>query len=310
MFVALVLFAASLADRPVKVDTKAASFAITFHSEKSAYRDLSAFVLPASTLQVGAEGPPGDYTISTKGGTLTSRGPHAWAWRAPLQPGAYTLRIVGPAKDAIALHAFVMVPAARVKHGILNGYPIGRYPAKPLNGNPIYRPPAGFIEVTKDNQDTRVSPHFELKQFLCKEDTTKEFPKYVALQERLPLKLEAILERVNTLGYHLDTLNIMSGYRTPFYNHAIGDVLFSMHQWGSAADIFVDKSGDGQMEDLNHDGQIDVSDAEYLFGLIERMLDEPEYGKFQGGMGFYPATAGHPPFVHVDVRGTKARWKG
>jgi hypothetical protein len=27
-------------------------------------------------------------------------------------------------------------------------------------------------------------------------------------------------------------------------------------------------------------------------------------------MGFYPGTAAHPPFVHVDVRGTRARWQG
>ena len=27
-------------------------------------------------------------------------------------------------------------------------------------------------------------------------------------------------------------------------------------------------------------------------------------------MGYYPATSAHPPFVHVDVRGTAARWKG
>jgi hypothetical protein len=27
-------------------------------------------------------------------------------------------------------------------------------------------------------------------------------------------------------------------------------------------------------------------------------------------MGFYPGTSAHPPFVHIDVRGTAARWKG
>ena len=72
-----------------------------------------------------------------------------------------------------------MVPATRVKNGFLNGYRIGTYPATPLKGNPML--PArrrGFIEVTKENQDTKVSPHFTLKQFLCKEDTTRAFPKY------------------------------------------------------------------------------------------------------------------------------------
>src|SRR5206468_6404073 len=143
-------------------------------------------------------------------------------------------------KDAITVHAFEMVPATAVKKGLLNGYRIGAYPAKPLKGNPLYVPAAGFIEVTKDNQETKVSPHFMLKQFLCKEDTSKRFPKYIVLQPRLLLKLEAILEEVNTLGFHVDTFHVMSAYRTPYYNHAIGDVKYSMHQWGSAADIFID----------------------------------------------------------------------
>ena len=203
-----------------------------------------------------------------------------------------------------------MIPASQVQNGSLNGYPIGQYPARALNGNPIYERPAGFVEVTKQNEDAKLSPHFRLKQFVCKEDTTRRYPKYVVLKERLVLKLEAILERVNTLGYHVDTLHVMSAYRTPYYNHAIGDVLYSMHQWGSAADIFIDKDDKGVMDDLNHDGKVDANDSRLLFDDIEQMLAEPAYGRFQGGMGWYPGTAAHPPFVHVDVRGAKARWRG
>jgi len=62
--------------------------------------------------------------------------------------------------------------------------------------------------------------------------------------------------------------------------------------------------------DLNHDGQIDLEDARFLYDEIEQMLGEPDSARFQGGMGYYPGTAAHPPFVHVDVRGTAARWKG
>ena len=203
-----------------------------------------------------------------------------------------------------------MVPASEVKRGLLNGYRIGTYPAKPLKGNPLYVPPPGFIEVTKENQDTKVSPHFELKQFLCKEDTSKQFPKYIVLEVRLPLKLEAILERVNTLGVKTDSLHIMSAYRTPFYNRAIGDVEYSMHQWGSAADIYIDPKNMNRMEDLNRDGRIDVGDSKFLYDEIENLLAEKDAQKFQGGMGFYPANSAHPPFVHVDVRGTRARWQG
>jgi Peptidase M15 len=300
-------------DRSSKFDTHAAEFAIAFNGERAAYRDLSTFVLPGATVSIEAvDGPPGDYTLTSTAGTVTANGARAWRWRAPSAAGSYEIKIDGPStkEDVITLRALVMVPASAVRNGSLNGYAIGQYPAKPLKGNPIYQPPAGFVEVTKDNEDTKVSPHFRLKQFVCKEDTTRRYPKYLVLKERLVLKLEAILERVNALGYHVDTLHVMSGYRTPFYNRAIGDVLYSMHQWGSAADIFIDSRDKGAMDDLNRDGKVDVDDSRLLFDEIEQMLAEPPYVRFQGGMGWYPGTSAHPPFVHVDVRGVKARWRG
>ena len=108
----------------------------------------------------------------------------------------------------------------------------------------------------------------------------------------------------------VDTLHVLSGYRTPYYNHAIGDVLYSMHQWGSAADVYVDKDDKGVMDDLNRDGKVDVQDSRLLYDAIEAMLGEQAFARFQGGMGWYRGTSAHPPFVHVDVRGTKARWSG
>jgi uncharacterized protein YcbK (DUF882 family) len=300
------------ATAPSKYDAKTASFALTYHGETSAYRDSSAIVMPGAVVVFDAiGGPPGDYAMTTDDGIMVQQGVRRWRWTAPSRPGTYKLKFEGPGeKAAIVVHAFVMVPATAVKRGMLNGYRIGAYPARPLNGNPLYVPPAGFIEVTKENQETKVSPHFELKQFLCKEDTSKQFPKYIVLNERLPLKLEAILERVNTRGIKTDSLHIMSAYRTPFYNHAIGDVPYSMHQWGSAADIYIDPENVNRMEDLTRDGRIDIQDAKFLFDEIEQLIAEKQGQKFQGGMGFYPGTSAHPPFVHVDVRGTRARWQG
>jgi hypothetical protein len=293
-------------------DTKAVDFAVSFHGEASAYRDVAGFVMPRETLTIDAAGgPPGDYTMRTQDGELVQLAPRKWKWTAPSSARLATLHVEGPApKDAITVRMFVMVPASEVENGLLNGYRIGEYPGKPLKGNPIYLPPKGFVEVTKENQETRVSPHFTLKQFLCKEDTSKDFPKYVVVHERLPLKLEAILERVNRLGFRVDTLHVMSGYRTPYYNHAIGDVLYSQHQWGSAADIFIDRMNAGRMDDLTGDHKIDIADAKYLYDQVERLTSEAPARKFEGGLGFYPGTSAHPPFVHVDVRGAKARWKG
>jgi hypothetical protein len=311
IFVAVLLALASHA-QGATFDTKTASFAVTFHGETSAYRDTTLTALPGASIVIDAVGgPPGDYSATTRDGILVQQGLTQWKWTAPERPDMYLITVEGAGKkDAIAIHAFVMVPIGRVQHGLLNGYRIGDYPTAPLNGNPQYLPPAGFIEVTKENQDTKVSPHFALKQFLCKEDTSKSFPKYVVLKERLPLKLEAVLERVNQLGFKVETLHVLSAYRTPFYNRAIGDVKYSMHQWGSAADIYIDPLKNDRMDDLNHDGRIDIGDSKYLYDEIERLLVEPGHKNFQGGMGYYPATSAHPPFVHVDVRGTAVRWKG
>jgi hypothetical protein len=311
-FVALLTLAPPLPAVADTFNTKTADFAIAFKGETSAYKDTSAFLLPGTTMTIEAVGgPPGDYALSAKEGTAIQQATKKWRYTAPARPGSYTISIDGPAKkDTIDLHVFVMVPATQVRNGMLNGYRIGEYPAKPLKGNPIYRPPTGFVEVTRGNKDTKVSPHFTLEQFLCKEDVKGQYPKYVVLQERLPLKLELILERVNQLGFKTDTLHVMSAFRTPYYNRAIGDVKYSMHQWGSASDIFIDPHDKARMEDLNRDGRVDINDSKWLYDQIEKMLADQRYAKFQGGMGFYPATTAHPPFVHVDVRGTKARWRG
>jgi hypothetical protein len=314
----LVVTAAVLLNVPaspeVTFDTKTAEFAIVFHGERSSYRDTSVVVMPEEAVIFDVAGAAGEYKVKTDHGTAVQQSARQFRWTAPERPGAYEVTFRGPdsleGHNSIVVHAFVMVPASDVKNGFLNGYRIGDYPSTPLKGNPLYLPPRGFIEVTKENEDTKVSPHFTLKQFLCKEDTTRAFPKYVVLKERLPLKLEAVLERVNALGVKVETLNVMSSYRTPYYNHAIGDVKYSMHQWGSAADIYVDPQKKNRMEDLNRDGQVDIHDAKFLYDEIERMLAMKEHRGLQGGMGYYPATAAHPPFVHIDVRGTAARWKG
>ena len=291
-----------------------AGFSVSFHGETTPYRDAFVAVMPRDPVIFDLAGPAGDYALETGHGTAVQQSKRQWRWTAPERPGTYELKFTGPglkeAHDEVVVHAFVMVPATEVKNGLLNGYRIGEYPSTPLKGNPIYLPPPGFIEVTKENQDTKVSPHFTVKQFLCKEDTTRVFPKYIVLKERLPLKLEAVLQRVNELGVNVDTLNVMSAYRTPYYNHAIGDVKYSMHQWGSAADVYVDPDKKNRMEDLNRDKRVDIDDAKFLYDDIERMLAVKEFKKFEGGMGYYPATSAHPPFVHVDVRGTAARWKG
>ena len=60
------------------------------------------------------------------------------------------------------------------------------------------------------------------------------------------------------------------------------------------------------MSDLNRDGRIDTGDAKVLAQAAENV--EREHPDLTGGVGIYRATAAHGPFVHIDVRGTRARW--
>jgi hypothetical protein len=223
-----------------------------------------------------------------------------WTWTAPQEAGLYPIRVVSTdQRDSLVIQAFVLIPYAKLRGEYLNGYHIGRYPTRPLRGLDIYRPPVGFVEVTRENENTFVSPHFRLKQFLCKQGGA--YPKYVVLNEELLQRLEQLLELANASGYSTSTFYVMSGYRTPAYNRAIGNVIYSRHTWGAAADIFIDENHDGRMDDLNGDGTSDVRDAEVLY----RLFDGPQTS---GGLGKYHATTAHGPFVHVDLRDRRARW--
>ena len=127
--------------------------------------------------------------------------------------------------------------------------------------------------------------------------------------EAIVLKLEMILQEVNTLGVAASTLHVMSAFRTPHYNRSIGNrTIYSRHLYGDAADIFVDADGDGQMDDLNGDGQVTTDDAEVLAHIVEGKTAQTRYQPFLGGLGIYGPQPHRGPFVHVDVRGQRVRW--
>ncbi len=307
--------AATAAERPPYDDGKL-SFSIRLRDQVSPYRVLGLSVLPRERLTIeilDRAQPPAAYDVQAAAGALKRLRPRVWEWTAPAAKGLHPLTLSRQRADGRAssermtLNAFVLVPLGEVDQGSLNGYRIGSYPLQPLKGLAIYKPPRGFIEVTPELADTPVSPHFTLGQFLCKQ--ADGYPKYVVLRELLLLKLELLLQHVNAAGHRCDTFHVMSGYRTPFYNKAIGNVRYSRHVWGGAADIFIDDSPqDGMMDDLNRDGRIDVLDAGVLYDLVDELYGKAHFKPFVGGLGRYKKTSAHGPFVHVDVRGFRARW--
>ena len=272
------------------------------------YEDGAIIAMPGEKIPMSVSAPARRlHTVEAPQGGLTATGPNKWTWEAPSKPGVYTLKVKNPEGETIAdFSAFVMVSSTRVQRGSLNGYQIGLYPDTPLKGNPIYIPPKGFIEVTRANEDTKVSPGFRIKEFLTKQKSG--YPKYLVLDERLVFLLEAIGRHLEPRGWDSEDIFVMSGYRTPYYNKQLDDTKYSLHQWGRAADIFLDKDNNGKMDDFNKDGVISKDDAVALAGFLEGLAKRTELSAFIGGMGIYGSTSAHGPFVHVDTRPWRARW--
>ncbi len=298
------------AGNPTAFSHERAGFSVKFKDEISPYKIIGIFVLPNESLnlEVIDSGKKANYQLANASGILKELSEKKWQWQAPNKKGLYPVVIHNvDSGESISLNIFVMVPFSELKGEYLNNYRIGKYPTIPLKKLQIYKPPKGFIEVTKEIEETLISPHFKLNQFFCKQECNS--PKYLVLKERLLLKLELILEKVNGKGYHCNTFHIMSGYRTPHYNKAIGNVKYSRHCWGDAADIFIDENPkDGMMDDLNNDGKINHKDAVILYDIIDEMYGQHWYEILVGGLGRYKKTTHHGPFVHVDVRGFRARW--
>jgi hypothetical protein len=227
---------------------------------------------------------------------------------AARRPGTY----LAPAEGRYASpFTFVsLVPFAEKKKGMMGDYRMGFWPSERRNvTGERYGNPAGFIRVTPQNRDTPVSEHFRLGDFLTKDQFTV-WPKYLVLQEALVDKLELVIGALNRRGMKVTKMSVMSGFRTPQYNDrgvgAGGRSEVSRHQYGDAADVYVDNDYSGGMDDLNRDGRVTIADAHFLAQVVDQV--EQEHPKLTGGVGIYAATSAHGPFVHVDVRGVKARW--
>jgi uncharacterized protein YcbK (DUF882 family) len=209
-------------------------------------------------------------------------------------------------------------PLSEKRNGRIGLYYIGNYPGEkgrisaPKKAPPDrYRPPSGFIEVTPQNADTRVSEHFKLRDFLT-HDQANVWPKFLVIEMRNVDKLELVLADLQSRGIDVSGVKVMSGFRTPQYNKSGGNPAgragLSRHMYGDAADILIDSNHDGVMDDLNHDGRSTIDDARVVSQAVDRV--EAAHPELIGGAGVYPAESGHGPFIHIDSRGYRARWIG
>lgn len=267
-----------------------------------------AIALPGEVVEFEVMTQPGEaFSFEAPGMPEALIGERSIAFEAPDEPGAYPVTIESPAGEAMTVTVFVMVPMNRMRDGSIEGYEVGAYPAEPLRGLDSYLAPEGLIRMPPDLYGAPLSPHFRLGQFVSKQGGSQPV-KFLLVRPEIVLKLEGLLRKVNGEGVRADSFYVMSGYRTPHYNAQLGNVQYSRHQWGDATDIYVDRDEDLMMDDIDGDGRILRRDAGRLFEYAEEVDGLEEFTGVRGGIGEYGANSAHGPFVHVDTRGTPARW--
>ncbi|MBU4486699.1 MAG: hypothetical protein KKD38_07195 [Candidatus Delongbacteria bacterium] len=280
------------------------NFRVVVNKEKNDLKIFSIFVMPGNNFDLKVLSREHITVQFNNNLLLPKKG--VYSIIAPKNKGNYDLLLVDSQSDSMLINVFVKVPLSKKKGEYLNGYRIGNYPLKPLSNDPVYEKPKGLIEVTEKNKDMKLSPNFALSDFVCKQES--DFPKYIIIKERLLLKLEYILELLRNKNIGISKFKFISAYRTPYYNKSIGNVAYSRHIYGGAADICIDEDNNGRMDDINKDGILDHKDAVYFYQLIEEQTNDRSYLDFIGGLGLYKRNEAHPSFIHVDTRGFKARW--
>ena len=276
--------------------------------------------LPAgATITYSTPGPDSVRADSSRSATALGTPPDSGAsdsTRVPLAPEesgvwATAIRVGNVLKEVADFSVITLTPISERRRGRIGLYYIGTWPTERGRRRPGYVTPSGFIEVTPENQDTQLSDHFTLGDFLT-HDQQDVWPKYLVLDMRLVDKLELVLLDLEEHGISTNGVHVMSGFRTPQYNVRGGDprgrAPLSRHMYGDASDIFIDNDGNGWMDDLNRDGKLNIKDAEVILAAVDRV--EREHPALVGGAGVYPAEGGHGPFIHIDVRGYRARWVG
>jgi hypothetical protein len=240
----------------------------------------------------------GDTTLSTVPKILTSDKVFA-----PPKAGFYRLALLksGPHREIEGLTLAVLVPFEEKEGAMLRGYRIGTYIAERVSGR--QPPPTGFLEITPADVDLQITKHLRVGDFL-NHDQVGVWPSYAAVNPKLLDKLELVIQEI--ARWHGDKavadieLDVHSGFRAPEHNQKIRRAARdSQHQYGDAADVAIDANGDGKITAIDS----------RMVGLAVEIV-ELKHPDLVGGLGLY--TSGHSStnYVHIDVRGRRARWRG
>jgi hypothetical protein len=221
----------------------------------------------------------------------------------PAAAGFYRLALLknGQRREVEGLTLAVLVPFEEKERGMLRGYRIGTYLAERARGKTP--PPEGFLEITPADVDLPITKHLLVGDFL-NHDQQGKWPSYAAVNPKLLDKLELVIQEI--ARWHGDkavadiAIDVHSGFRAPEHNRRVRRAASdSQHQYGDAADVAIDANGDGKLTAIDS----------RMVGLAVEIV-ELKHPELVGGLGIY--TSGHSStnYVHIDVRGRRARWRG
>jgi uncharacterized protein YcbK (DUF882 family) len=261
-------------------------------------------------------GLPVDYPIEVQGGLDEVQ--YSWVARgdsvptgqprrlasglvAPDAPGFYNLQLTlnGERRVVEDPPLAVLVPRSEKKGSVLNGYQMGFYRGdRPRRSDP--EAPIGFVRIDSADLELRVSAHLRLSDFVTR-DRQSTWPRYAAVDPRLLDKLELVLAEISSWTGNPERepleVDVHSSFRTPLHNRLVRSAARdSRHQLGDAIDVAVD---------ANRDGRVNSKDQKLLTMAVD--IVERTHPDLVGGMGIY---ARNNPFVHIDARGVKVRWRG
>jgi uncharacterized protein YcbK (DUF882 family) len=221
----------------------------------------------------------------------------------PLEPGFYELVVkrAGIQKRITEPRLAVIVPFELKLGSSLNGYRIGRYPAEWTRDESAERP-SGFAQVQASEMDYKLTEHLRVRDFIT-HDRQTIWPRYAAIDPRLLDKIELVMrELARRRGDDRTDLKfeVHSGFRTPDHNSGVeGAARDSRHLYGDAADVAIDADGDGRLTIF------DAYRVEMAVDWVERLHPE-----LAGGLGVYSSRRFPTPYVHIDARGERKRWRG
>ncbi len=246
--------------------------------------------------------------LSAKLGTVAQLDEHRWLYQ-PGDAAISDLLLTNNRPNAKAqkmrLRVFRLQPLAPNQQRMGN-FQIGRYPQASVGRRGLnYAPPPGLIKADPALLSEQVSTHFTLGQFISRQQPSDSAPKYLILTTPLLETLEHLIQTLHSHGWRGQTLTILSGYRTPYHNQAVGGAAHSRHIYGDAVDLIPDADGDGEMDDLNDDGRGDREDVEWLIAMLMRRAIPAT----MGGAGSYETAGTAGAFLHLDTRGLPADWQ-